>query len=192
MKIIILHYLIQKIMKNYKLQIGLDLDDTIFGFSEGYLNRFKKWPKYDWAITRNVVYILSKERDFWVNLPVIRRPDFNPKLYCSSRVNRKSWSKKAIEINNLPNSPLYQVPGYHIPKSKYIKGRVDVFIEDNPHQWKALNLSGIPCLLIDSPNNKDYGPMLKIYSLQEEEIEDVYWLAKEFGIFNNFSQFYDC
>ena len=88
------------------------------------------------------------------------------------------------------NSPLYQVPGYHIPKSRYIKGRIDVFIEDSPHQWKALNLAGIPCLLIDSPNNKEYGPILKIYSLDYEEIEDAYFLAKETGIFNDFSKYF--
>lgn len=171
-----------------RLTIGCDLDDTIFGFTQGYIKRFKKWSKYDWAITRNVVNILSKEKDFWVNLPIIRRPvGFEPKLYCSSRVNRKSWTKKAIEKNNLPNSPLYQVPGYNIPKSRYIKGRIDVFIEDSPHQWKALNESGIPCLLIDSPNNKDLGPILKIYSLDYDEIEEAYYLAKELGIFDNFN-----
>ena len=174
-----------------KLKIGCDLDDTIFGFSEGYLNRFKKWPKYDWAITRNVTHILSKERDFWIGLPVIRRPNFIPKLYCSSRVNKKCWSKRAIEINDLPNSPLYQVPGYNIPKSKYIKGRVDVFIEDSPHQWKALNSAGIPCLLIDSPNNKEYGPILKIYSLDYDEIENAYNIALEMNCFKEFNLYYD-
>lgn len=173
-----------------RLQVGFDLDDTIFGFSEGYLRRFKKFPKYDWAITRNVQNILSKERDFWVNLPVIRRPDFEPKLYCSSRVNKKAWTKKAIQINDLPNSPLYQVPGYHIPKSRYIKGRVDVFIEDSPHQWKALNLTGIPCLLIDGKNNKEYGPILKIYSLDYDEIEEVFYLAKETNIFKDFNKYF--
>jgi len=172
-----------------RLKIGSDLDDTIFGFSKGYLNRFKKWPKYDWCITRNVTNILINERDFWVNLPVIRRPDFEPTLYCSSRVNNKRWTKKALEINELPNSPLYQIPGYHIPKSKYIKGRVDVFIEDSPHQWKALNMAGIPCLLIDGDNNQEYGPILKIYSLNYDEIEEVYYLAKEYGIFDDFSKF---
>lgn len=174
-----------------KLRIGCDLDDTIFGFSEGYLNRFKKWPKYDWAITRNVTHILSKERDFWVGLPVIRRPNFVPELYCSSRVNKKCWTKKAIEINDLPNSPLYQVPGYNILKSKYIKGRVDVFIEDSPHQWKALNSAGIPCLLIDSPNNKEYGPLLKIYTLDYEEIIDVYNLGIGFEVFKNFNKYFE-
>ena len=172
------------------LEIGCDLDDTIFGFSKGYLNRFKKWPKYDWAITRNVTHILSKERDFWIGLPVIRRPNFVPKLYCSSRVNKKCWSKRALEINDLPNSPLYQVPGYNIPKSKYIKGRIDVFIEDSPHQWKSLNSAGIPCLLIDSPNNKEYGPFLKIYTLDYDEIEDAYNLALEMNIFKEFKLYY--
>jgi len=172
------------------IQVGLDLDDTIFNFTEGYLKRFKKFPKYDWAITRNVTHILSKERDFWVNLPVMRRPvGFEPKLYCSSRVNKKSWTKKALEINDLPNSPLYQIPGYHISKSKYIKGRVDVFIEDSPHQWEALNLAGIPCLLIDGKNNEHLGPLLKVYSLEYNEIEDAYGLALEMGIFENFSQY---
>lgn len=173
-----------------KLQIGCDLDDTIFNFSESYIRRFKKWPNHDWAITRNVVNILSKERDFWVNLPVMRKPvGFEPKLYCSSRVNKKAWSKKAIEINDLPNSPLYQVPGYNIPKSRYIKGRIDVFIEDSPHQWKALNLAGIPCLLIEGNNNVEYGPLLKINSLDYDEIEEVYYLAKEFGIFDEFEKY---
>ncbi len=172
-----------------RLNIGCDLDDTIFGFSQGYLKRFKHFPRYDWAITRNVTNILIHEREFWVNLPVIRRPNFEPKLYCSSRVNRKAWTKKALEINDLPNSPLYQVPGYHIPKSRYIKGRVDVFIEDSPHQWKALNMAGIPCLLIDGKNNQEYGPILKIYSLDYNEIEDAYYLGKECGIFDDFSKF---
>ena len=173
-----------------RLKIGSDLDDTIFGFSKGYLNRFKKWPKYDWCITRNVTNILINERDFWVNLPVIRRPDFEPTLYCSSRVNNKRWTKKALEINELPNSPLYQIPGYHIPKSKYIKGRVDVFIEDSPHQWKALNMAGIPCLLIDGDNNQEYGPILKIHSLNYDEIEEVYYLAKEYGVFDEFDKYF--
>ena len=120
------------------LRVGCDLDDTIFGFSEGYIKRFKKWPKYDWAVTRNVEHILSKERDFWVNLPV----------------------------------------------------RVDVFIEDSPHQWKSLNMSGIPCLLINGDNNKEYGPVLKIYSLDYEEIEDAYYMALELGIFEEFDKYF--
>ena len=52
-------------------------------------------------------------------------------------------------------------------------------------------MAGIPCLLIDGDNNKEYGPILKIYSLDYDEIEDVYFLAKETGIFEEFSKYFD-
>ena len=80
----------------------------------------------------------------------------------------------------------------HGSKAPLIKGRVDVFIDDSISNFLDMNKSGIPCLLMDNLSNKHLGPMLRIHSLQKEEIEDTYWLAKEFGIFDNFSQFYDC
>lgn len=174
-----------------KLQIGSDLDDTIFDFSKGYINRFKKFPNCDWAITRNVTHILSKERDFWINLPLKRRPNFDVTLYCSSRVNRKAWTKKSLEINDLPKAPLYQIPGYNISKARYIKGRIDVFIEDSPFQWKTLNQAGVPCLLMDAPYNQHLGPMLRIHSLDYDEIEEVYYLAEEMDVFKEFNLYYN-
>ena len=47
---------------NKRLKIGLDIDDCIAGFSIGYVERFGKFPKVDWAITRNVNNILIKEK----------------------------------------------------------------------------------------------------------------------------------
>lgn len=174
-----------------KLKISLDIDDTIAGFSISYKKRFKTKPKYDWCISRNVNNILINEKDFWLNLPVIRKPNFNPILYCTSRISNKRWTKQYLENNDFPKAPVFQVPGYNSPKSKVLKGRCSVHIEDSPNQWKSLNLAGIPCLLIDSPNNKDYGPMLKIYSLDYEEIEDAYNLALEMDIFKDFKLYYE-
>ena len=62
-----------------------------------YVERFGKFPKVDWAITRNVNNILIKEREFWLSLPVLRKPDFEPKLYCSCRVNNKRWTKQYLK-----------------------------------------------------------------------------------------------
>lgn len=169
------------------LRIGCDIDGVIANFDIGYLNRFKRWPKYDWAITRNVTHILTKERDFWLNLPVIRVPDFKPRLFCSARVNNKKWTKKYL-INIGLDSPLYQVPGYNLSKAKVLKGRVDVFIEDSLKNFIDLNLQGIPCLLIDAPTNKDWGPVARIYSLKEQEIEECYNLFIN-TIFPNFKDF---
>ena len=94
------------------LRIGLDIDGTLADFDSAYLNRFKKWPKCDWAITRNVEHILIKDRDFWLNLPILRMPNFTPRLYCSSRVNNKRWTKKYLKDNGFPDAFLYQITGY--------------------------------------------------------------------------------
>ena len=51
-------------------------------------------------------------------------------------------------------------------------------------------MSGIPCLLINGDNNKEYGPVLKIYSLDYEEIEDAYYMALELGVFKEFDKYF--
>lgn len=167
------------------MRIGLDIDGVLADFNNGYLKRFKKWPNHDWAITRNVEHILSKEREFWINLDVINYPDFKPRLYCSARVNNKRWTKQFLKENDFPNSPLYQIPGYKLSKAKTLKGRVDVFIEDSLKNFIDLNLNGIPCLLMDSEYNREWGPIGRIYSLNYDEIEEVYNLFME-TVFNNF------
>lgn len=169
-----------------RLRIGLDIDNTIADFSFGYLRRFGKWPKKDWCITRNVKNILIHERDFWLNLPVIRIPNFEPRLFCSARVNSKRWTKKYL--TNLGfTSPLYQVPGYNLSKVKTLKGRVDVFIDDSIKNFIDLNIHGIPCLLMDSPENQNWGPIGRVHSLNEEEIEDCYNLFID-TLFPNFKE----
>ena len=168
------------------LRIGLDIDNTLAGFDEAYITRFKRWPNKDWAITRNVEHILIKERNFWLDLPVLRRPDFTPKLYCSARVNNKRWTKKYLKDNDFPNAPLFQVPGYKLSKARVLKGRVDVFIEDSIKNFKDLNSKGIPWLLIDTPRNQEWGPIGRIYNLDYNHIKETYYLFME-TIFPNFS-----
>lgn len=157
-----------------KLRIGLDIDDTICSFTRGYLKRFKKWPKHDWAITRNVENILKHERDFWINLEIINVPDFRPRLYCSSRVNSRRWTREFLRRNNLPSSPLYQIPGYKISKADVLKGKVDVFIDDSIHNFIDLNSKGVPCLLMNSDFNKEWKFGGRIYSLKYNEIINEY------------------
>ena len=76
-------------------------------------------------------------------------------------------------------------------KARYIKGRVDLFIDDSPHNFIQMNKCGVPTLLMDTPYNQDLGPMLRVYSLDYAEIEDAYYLALETGIFEDFKMFYD-
>lgn len=166
------------------MRIGLDIDNVIADFDHGYINRFGRYPKCDWVITRNVNNILIKEREFWLNLPVLRLPNFTPKLFCSARVNNKRWTKQYL-LNNGLTSPLYQIPGYKLSKYPTLKGKVDVFIDDSLKNFIDLNLNGIPCLLMDSYNNQSWGPIGRIYSLNIEEIVNTYELFMS-TIFDNF------
>lgn len=175
-------------IKNTQIRIGLDLDDCIFEFMSPYLKKFGV-PKNDYEITRNVQRILIQDKDFWLNQSVIHRPDFTPILYCTKRVHRKKWTKEQLIINNLPLAPIYQVYSQTLNKATRIKGRVDVFVDDSVSNMIAMNLSGLPCLLLDSPNNQDWiEPVGRVYSLDKEEIEEAYHLFKE-TMFPYFKEF---
>mgnify|MGYP003430292425 FL=1 len=66
-----------------------------------------------------------------------------------------------------------------------LRGRVDVHIDDSLSVFIDLNTKGIPCLLIDSPNNQEWGPIGRIFSLNLDEIEDAYELFMN-TVFTNF------
>lgn len=155
-----------------RLRVGLDIDDTICAFMDPYLDRFGK-PKEDIEITRNVQRVLKQSKEFWLNLPIIHRPNFEPTLYCTKRIHPKAWTKRFLKNHNLPIVPIYQV--YSSSKAAKIKGRVDVFIDDSISNFIDLNLNGIPCLLIDSPYNREHwGDIARIHSLDIEEITNAY------------------
>lgn len=155
------------------LRVGLDLDDTVNFWWDEYIKVFGT-PKNDTEITKNVYRKLRKDKDFWLNLPVKNYPDFDVTLYCTKRVIPKAWSKEYLKNHNIPVRPIYQQWYQYGSKSSLIKGRVDVFIDDSITNMIELNLAGIPCLLIDSEENKKWGPIGRIYNLNYDTIETAY------------------
>lgn len=160
-----------------KLRIGLDIDDCLAGFWRTYCLRFDTAnnPKMleDDVITQNVNRILIEEKNFWLNLPLINKPDFVPELYCTKRVNSKYWTRKWLELNGLPIRPIYQMFNQYGNKARLIKGRVDVFVDDSVRNVLQMNEAGVPTLLYHTEQNADF-PMYKVFSLREEEIVDAY------------------
>ena len=171
------------------LKIGLDIDEVLCDFFNTYLKRFGN-PKCDSEITKNVHRILSKDRNFWLNLPKLRDIDFIPELYCTKRVNPKSWTKLWLHNNCFADSPVYQMYFQKGNKATMIKGRCDVFIDDSISNFVKMNMSGVPCLLMDTPFNKDFGPILRVNSLDRYEIEEVFNLGQEQGLFKHFKQYF--
>ena len=156
------------------LRIGLDIDDVLGDFMGWYKLRFEcdKYPHRlkDSIITRNVQNILRKEKSFWVGMPVINKPDFEPVLYCTKRVNPKSWTKLWLKVNGFPDKPIYQLVTQDSNKAERIFGKVDVFIDDSERNVRQMNAYGLPTLLFGKKAER----LHTVNSLHLDEISSTY------------------
>lgn len=161
-----------------KLRIGLDIDQVLADWATPFFKRFN--PKKESDITRICNQILVKDRDFWLNLDVIQYPvGFEPNLYCTKRSCLKTYSKEWLDKHGFPHKPVYQVYCQNDNKARFIKGRIDVFVDDSIYNFIQMNSYGIPTLLMNTSYNQDWGPIGRIYSLDYEEIQDAYYLMLE-------------
>jgi hypothetical protein len=163
-----------------KIKIGLDIDDVIVDFWGAYIKKFGQ-PKSDVEIIRNVERKLRVDKDFWVNLELLNEPNFSPELYCTKRVNPKSWTKDSLISLGLNHygrlAPIYQMYFQMGQKSRMIKGKVDVFVDDSITNFIEMNLNGVPCLLMSNDRNLPHWDTIgRVYSLDYDEIEDTYEL----------------
>lgn len=167
------------------MKISCDIDGVIADFWNPYINKFGI-PKSQSEITKNVVGPLKTDKEFWLTLPVINRPNFVIKQYTTARCIPKRWIKEYLSNSNMPKAPVYQLYTHCISKVPKIKmGGCELHIDDSLQVFIDCNLNGIPCLLMDNPSNRDWGPVGRIYSLDIDEILDTYYLFKS-EIFNNF------
>ena len=162
-----------------KLRISLDIDGCICDFYNPYIERFGH-PKKDSDISKNVFRVLNKDKEFWLNLPVINIPTFKVQQYTTARSIPKPWIKQYLEITSMPKAPVYQLLNYCLSKVPRIKmGGCNLHIDDSLQVFIDCNLNGIPCLLMDNPANQSWGPIGRIYSLDKYEVENCYHLFKD-------------
>ena len=168
------------------LKISIDLDDTILSFYRHFVDYFGE-PKSDSEITKKVRGVLLNDKEFWLSQPLIDAPNFIPHCYCTARIIPKKLIREQIQLNNLPNAPIYQVFGFGLSKYAQLRrASANVHIDDSISNFIDLNSKGIPCLLIDRPHNQEWGPIGRIYSLDKDEIIDTYHLFKE-TMFDDFN-----
>lgn len=161
------------------LRISLDCDGTLFDFWSAYCLKFHKTKSYleNFKITKNVRK-LRLDKDFWENLDLIERPNFEPYNYCTRRINSKVYTRNCMLKHDLPIKPIYQVFTQQRNKADIIKGRCDVLIDDDRFNVEQCISAGVPALLIDRPHNQDGNMMYRIFSLDYAEIEDAYNFLK--------------
>lgn len=159
-----------------KLKIALDLDDTIFDFLGNYQ---KEYPgnknMVNDKITKNV-FKLRYNKQFWENLPLLEKPDFEPHIYATKRINNKIYTINCLKKYDLPIKPIYQTLYQKGNKADIIKGKCDVLIDDSISNVMKAIQSGLPALIIDRPHNQIGDPIFRIYSLDYEEIKEAYYM----------------
>ena len=140
-------------------KIGLDLDGVIFDFNKAYEKRFNIKMNPYWDATYEMkehLKELESDKEFWVNLPLLNRPEFEVTAYVTSRVVPVEWIQESIQKNGLPCAPIITVP-WNASKIDALKScGIDVMIDDKLENFREINKAGITCYLMDSESNRYY------------------------------------
>ena len=158
------------------LRIALDIDDTLLDFWGAYIKKFGD-PKNSLQVTRNV-QALRLNKDFWENLSLIERPDFEPHIYCTKRINSKVYTRNSLRKHGLPIKPIYQLLTQNANKAQRIKGVCDVLVDDSPFNVREALRVGFPAILIDRGYNH-CDDLVSIKHLTYEEISEAYDIIVE-------------
>lgn len=150
----------------------MDIDDVLCKWEESYCKYFNiecLSDHDDSLITYNVENILANNKSFWIGLPRKHRIDFYPELYCTKRCIPKAWTIAFLKLNNFPIRPIIQISQKDL-KSKYIKDKVDIFIDDSIDNFREITGSGIKCFLMDSRSNKSFKTKYRIKTITKKSI----------------------
>jgi uncharacterized HAD superfamily protein len=161
------------------MKVYLDIDDVIFNWHKAYANRFNtNTPKsfLNSNLMKKRLDILSKEKDFWLNLPVKNIPNFQPSGYVSARSIPKSWTIESLKINNIPGRSNVKQVHWGQSKLQLLEDlKCDIFIDDKVQTFRELNKNGIFCLLMDANHNRNVKTKYRIKNLDIENILSMYY-----------------
>lgn len=156
-------------------KIILDIDEVVCGWAEGYKMYSGKDIQSNYWDSRygfsSELTDLAKDKSFWINLPCIRKPDFVPHAYVSSRSIPVEWTQEWLERNKLPCRPVYHVPFDHskVEIIKEIGG--EYFIDDRFENFREVQLSGVTSYLMNARHNQHYDVgYRRLYDLRLRDI----------------------
>lgn len=168
-----------------KVRIILDIDDVVADWVPSFCKRYNCPIPNTWVnpyVTKERMIELSKDKNYWVNLPVRFKPDFQPKGYLSARGVPKRWAYEFMKKNNIPGRcNINQVPWNYSKIQKLKELKCDIFIDDKPETFEECHRNGIFCLLMDTPHNHHIETNFRIYNLKIDTIMKKYkeWLKLE-------------
>lgn len=156
-------------------RIVLDIDEVLCDWQGGYRAytghelRANYWDcEYK---TGKELQKLAEDKEFWVNLPKLRQPDFVPHAYVSSRGVPVEWTEEWIEKNDLPCRPVIHVPFGASKVEELKKLNTEIFIDDRFENFAEAMRAGICTFLMDAKHNKFYNVgFRRIFDLQINNI----------------------
>lgn len=173
------------------MNIFLDIDDVIFNWHDAYAKRFDtNIPKSFLSsnLMKKRLEVLSKEKNFWLNLPIKNVPNFQPSGYVSARGIPKSWTIESLKINNIPGRSNVNQVHWGQSKLQLLKElKCDIFIDDKVETFRELNKNGIFCLLMDAYHNQNVKTKYRIYNL---DINNIYKILENNANYRNYSRKY--
>ena len=139
--------------------ICCDLDDCVFDFVGAYETKFGiKLSDYwngDYNMKENLEK-LSKDKDFWVNMPVKTTIPFEVDYYVTARSIPIEWTQEAIQKNNLPKAKIYSLAWNESKIDTLKKLKTDIMIDDKYETFKECKQNGIFCYLVSTSANRHY------------------------------------
>lgn len=157
------------------LKIALDLDDTVVQWTKAHEQKFNcKINTMTSAEITAQVEQCKNDKKFWSNLELLERPNFEPCIYATKRINSKAYTRACLIKNNLPIKPIYQIYTQEDNKGRIIKGRCDVLIDDSWFNVQQCISVGVPALLITRPHNIHIKTPYRVNHLNYNEIKKVY------------------
>lgn len=113
--------------------VALDLDNVIFDFNGAYEAKFgtkmNPYWKANYEMSEHLKQ-LEKDKDFWVNIPILHKPCFEVDYYITARNIPVEWIEESLQKNGLPCAPVHVVPWDQSKLAHLRDLKIDIFIDD--------------------------------------------------------------
>lgn len=140
-------------------KIVLDIDGVIFDFNKAYEDRFNVKLNPYWNGGYQLPEHLKElegDKEFWLKLPVLNTPKFEPFAYVTSRNIPAEWTQESLQKHGMPCAPVYTLP-WGASKVEMLKSiGAEIFVDDKWENFTECTKAGIFTYLMTADHNAYY------------------------------------
>ena len=137
-------------------RISLDIDDVCCSFLSHYSKYFNTEINPYWNCSYQMkehLKEMEKDKNFWMSIPALTPPPFEPDIYVSSRSIPVEWTMEWLQNNGFPCAPVVHVP-WNESKINVLKEHdITIHVDDKIQNYRDCVREGIFCYLVTAPHN---------------------------------------